>query len=103
MGTHTPWQGALMPSANTCLHEPGWGGGDSAQGADIATSLGCSTPSEQSGRTTELGQKRVSAVGEGVCAGCVCDTHTDSGWGFQPRARLLRLSGAPASSSTKQS
>lgn len=58
MGTHTPWQGALIHSANTCLHEPvgGGGGKDSAQGADTATSLGCSTPSEQSGRTTELGR-----------------------------------------------
>lgn len=45
-------------------------GRDSAQGADSAASLSRSTPSEQSGRTTELGRKRVSVVS--VCV-CVCD------------------------------
>lgn len=68
-GTWVPTLPGRVPSC--LLQTPasmslGVGGGDSAQGADIATSLGCSTPSEQSGRTTELGWKRVSVVSEAV-------------------------------------
>lgn len=95
MGTHTPWQGALMPSAVTpASMSLGEGGaGTVPKELTLPPSSAAPLPLSKIGRTTELGRKRVSVVGEGVCVGCVCDMHTDSVQGFQPRARLLRLTG----------
>ena len=101
-----PWtQGTQVPTlpgrVPLCpLHTPAsmsLGGGVSAQGADGATSLGRSTPSEQSGGTTELGQQRVPVwrererERESVCV-CVRVWHPHRGsagqW-IQTQARLL--------------
>lgn len=61
-------------------------GGDSAQGADSAASLGFSTPSEHSERATELGWKRLSVACMHVCV-CVW-----GGWSDM-HAEAVRFSG----------